>query len=1313
MACLGKLSVSGVRSFDPESREVIKFFPLTLILGSNGAGKTTLIECLRYAATNEFPPFTNKGKTWIHDLHFAKGHTNRGQVKLAFKDIHEVECVITRSLELTAKRDRSGKVVPQMRTLDAIIKRGEETIVSTKCVQIDSVMLDLLGVSKAVLSDVIFCHQEDSNWPLSESKVLKEKFDQLFGSIGYVKALKRIKDERTEYSKRLTQCEGESKLFQEHKHQADKYSNELHKNQATLASYKEKMNSLNQEIGPIKQELESLAVKEKAMVGVEKTISSLQAQLDEQKKSIDYLKKNIREIFTGTKEELKDKISNFSAGIKTKDFELKKAEKKLEDFEDVLKQLNTKINRISMSKGKLEARHAKFTQDKKKLKNYLQKLLKEESSEFDSLSTLDIEVNTDNALATIHTSLDSRKGKLEDEIRVTLKEFDNSIKEIDRRMDELKSQKSKLEQSIKINNDSIKEKTDEAGRIEIQLKEISQSSSQLKKLAAQLETKKDELRELNEKYDLVNIQKDIRSIYAEQQKLKDKLDVLYKEKDLLIAQNEARAVLQVHLKTQEKEQDNLATIYSEHVNLLQDLGIDENDTDKSFVDELKNKIRGVERKLKNKEASKESLVSDRRKLETQLEMIKMKFENCKKEIKEKESKIKATCGSDSFENYLMSIESELKALRSKSATSSGAETILSEYSVIIEKEAKCPICETDLKATLSKVKSSLTKKIRQLPQEAKKVNEDLAKMEKLYEKLLRLKNDNETVRSSKEQLPKLKQEVLDTQKKVDDILNKIQVGERELKKEKAELDRLRAAEPQAISYDNSIRSLQEVESRIQKCKEELGAADDDLRSLDDVREEIEELSEELHRTEEKHKTLQDEKDLASKQINELKEEIFNLEGKKLNLEKGQQRQVSLTEKCSELQKQVNSLKKDLSKYHNEIKSIEPNLKEVIEERRKLADEKDGKRKQLESTLAKLNRYQDDFAAIGEDISSYLMDDTDSELRDLQEELDQIKKDSIKVHNDKTDLSKKCQEYRKEINEAELGERNLKDNLELQERLEKVTEYEDKLEIEKGKRGAADSVALLKKRQQLDKQYQEKFQLLQQIKGKQEPIVSHIQDLERELSADKYRKAKDNYQSKLVETVELEAICEDLNKLYRALDHSVMVFHKKKMDEINRYLYKLWRQAYRGNDIDYIKIESDTETERSASDKRRSFNYRVVMVRNRVEMDMRGRCSAGQKVIASLVIRLALAEIFSVNCGILALDEPTTNLDKENIQAFADSVSNIVKLHRNHRFQLVIITHDDQFLKCLRESECEYYYEVYKDDKGYSRIKQLSIRERDN
>lgn len=43
--------------------------------------------------------------------------------------------------------------------------------------------------------------------------------------------------------------------------------------------------------------------------------------------------------------------------------------------------------------------------------------------------------------------------------------------------------------------------------------------------------------------------------------------------------------------------------------------------------------------------------------------------------------------------------------------------------------------------------------------------------------------------------------------------------------------------------------------------------------------------------------------------------------------------------------------------------------------------------------------------------------------------------------------------------------------------------------------------------------------------------------------------------------------------------------------------------------------------------------------------MKERCRAEHKVLASIIIRLALAEAFTMNCGILALDEPTTNLDK--------------------------------------------------------------------
>jgi len=51
------------------------------------------------------------------------------------------------------------------------------------------------------------------------------------------------------------------------------------------------------------------------------------------------------------------------------------------------------------------------------------------------------------------------------------------------------------------------------------------------------------------------------------------------------------------------------------------------------------------------------------------------------------------------------------------------------------------------------------------------------------------------------------------------------------------------------------------------------------------------------------------------------------------------------------------------------------------------------------------------------------------------------------------------------------------------------------------------------------------------------------------------------------------------------------------------------------DIETIEIRSDEEEGSGASKTRRSYRYRVVMIRGGTELDMRGRCSAGQKVLS--------------------------------------------------------------------------------------------------
>jgi DNA repair protein RAD50 len=165
------------------------------------------------------------------------------------------------------------------------------------------------------------------------------------------------------------------------------------------------------------------------------------------------------------------------------------------------------------------------------------------------------------------------------------------------------------------------------------------------------------------------------------------------------------------------------------------------------------------------------------------------------------------------------------------------------------------------------------------------------------------------------------------------------------------------------------------------------------------------------------------------------------------------------------------------------------------------------------------------------------------------------------------------------------------------------------------------------------------------------------------------------------------------------------------------------------DIDMIEVESGPESASgvpvagTGKTTSKSYNYRVVMRKGDLPLDMRGRCSAGQRVLASIVIRLALAETFCLNCGILALDEPTTNLDDPNKAGLAHALARIIQSRsRQQNFQLICITHDEvcfwqyskSFLPLLQDfvrlmnnelstgaeiRKPEYYFRISRQEEG--------------
>ena len=243
-----------------------------------------------------------------------------------------------------------------------------------------------------------------------------------------------------------------------------------------------------------------------------------------------------------------------------------------------------------------------------------------------------------------------------------------------------------------------------------------------------------------------------------------------------------------------------------------------------------------------------------------------------------------------------------------------------------------------------------------------------------------------------------------------------------------------------------------------------------------------------------------------------------------------------------------------------------------------------------------------------------------------------------------------------------------------------------------------------------RQYEDERNLAQ---GRRGGIKDQIRHLRRKLNTDDYANIDERHRQTMIKLGTTEECVNDLGKYYKALDNALLRYHGMKISDINKIIRELWSLTYKGEDITNIQLVSGAEGATKAA---RSYNYRVVMTKGNSQLDMRGRCSAGQRVLASIVIRLALAETFCLNCGVMALDEPTTNLDYANKRGLAIALAQIIASRAiQSNFQLVIITHDEDFVVMMKNELSahssfnmpERYFHVAReessDGKFYSKI----------
>lgn len=114
-------------------------------------------------------------------------------------------------------------------------------------------MENALGVSKAILNHVIFCHQEDSTWPLEEGgKKLKERFDLIFDSDRYNQAVESIKECSKKLNEKIVaELKLEKNLLEDNLNESIKKQKDLDKFHKQLTNYKNEVSEVLKQIASL------------------------------------------------------------------------------------------------------------------------------------------------------------------------------------------------------------------------------------------------------------------------------------------------------------------------------------------------------------------------------------------------------------------------------------------------------------------------------------------------------------------------------------------------------------------------------------------------------------------------------------------------------------------------------------------------------------------------------------------------------------------------------------------------------------------------------------------------------------------------------------------------------------------------------------------------------------------------------------------------------------------------------------------------------------------------------------------------------
>lgn len=1298
MSKIDKLSILGIRSFDNTRSETIQFHtPLTLIVGYNGSGKTSIIECLKYATTGDLPP-NSKGGAFIHDPKLCGEKEVLAQVKLSFKGTSGAKMVATRSLQLTVK-----KTTRQQKTLEGqllMIKDGERTAISSRVAELDQIMPQYLGVSKAILDSVIFCHQDESLWPMSEPSVLKKKFDEIFEALKYTKAIDNIKQLRKKQNEELAKFKITEQYAKEDKAKADKAE--------------KKSRDLHEEIETLREETRDLGVKarnagDKAQEAwnqgaqFEHVVESLKLAREKQ----DWLQKNVEDIGQDLKERsesdewLQCELDQYKERA---DAQEQHRQSQTKVYENLKKSIDTTRERLRskhVEAGKYEEQKTAHGRQLENRTRFIRDSARQHQIRGYDGDLGDMQVKDFmDRIGTLYKAQSAAVDKARRETEREMQRVQDVLSGLGERRSTLNEQRNSAKRQSALNDQKTstlqseidKISTDEGGKalIEQTTKEFDQ-----------------QLRKAREDFAAASWDSRLRESQNEMHVKENRAEQLSRELVLGTKQADDLARLS-HLKKEVSDAERgLKTMKGAHGDRLGAI-LDPDwspstleDSFQAIIDQRSSNVKAAER--------------ERDSQSTQLEQVEYKLNGTRSLLVEREEEAR-TCADritkltgGEPEDYPKDLE-ECEASRDEARTNRDGFIHEKQYwkscLATADKDQKCRLCNRGFKGK-PELDIFIQRMNKLIAKEASDVESDLMELENELQGLRELGNSYETwSRLTKIEIPKIREDRNALEKRRSILIIEVENGDRKVRdEESAKRDADTLAKPVAaiVKYHNDIEKYNKQILDAKASQSNDGLA----RTMDEVEADLETVNGDTKALRTAITKMIAEREAARSQISALELKLSEVRN-------------SLTEASHQLEKrssilaQVDGLMEENQRHRRTILDLDEKIRElapkISEEEAKLEDARQrgsSKESALQQEATRLSDNLHKLRLADQEIQTYVDNGGSAKLDRCLREIDTAQQEIMGLEDEQKHIAKEINRISQELHNHQETKRNILENIKYRRSLRELQDVKAEIQDLSAQNAEADLEHY--KQESLHWQRQHKVLSTEEtskmaiMKTKDDQLLQLLHDWNTD-----YKDAAYKYKEAHINVEATKAAVEDLGRYGGALDNAIMRYHSLKMEEINRIIEELWKKTYQGTDIDTILIRSDNE----AAKGNRSYNYRVCMAKQEAEMDMRGRCSAGQRVLASIIIRLALAECFGVNCGLIALDEPTTNLDRDNIRSLAESLHDIIRARRQQsNFQLIVITHDEEFLRYMQCSDfCDNYYRVSRNERQKSIIERQSIAE---